>query len=470
MSSEQILRIFVIRRWWIIACVIVGVAVGAVLAFTLPKVYDARAQVIVSVSDDAEVSPAESGMYVDDQMPTLLEISSSNDFAAAVAEESGVDRSPADVRKNLEATIVPDTSVIEIHAHDRDSDQARILADSAAKAMSKSFVADQLGSDNGMDVDVLQKAEADGGAVFPDPVKFLGFGALAGLVLGLIIAPLRHGLDGRIRSFADIRGIFDADLLAVQMRRRDRSVRRLIANGGAATSVSGLLARVGLFGRSRKTTTLALCGVGGVGNELAGDIVETAAANGLRCVLVAADSGALRTAHYRELSTVTGVSVIDANSGMRALMADGVCDALPGSLDDFDLVVGVTDDLAGHPETTVLLEHADVALVVTREHPRRAELRTTRELLRSGGVSAAGFVLVDDPSQERRQAPASVYPGGPLSTADDRSSDGSGTDNLAEQDLTGRDPELVTAPFDVVASEPSASETHQLYRNEGERK
>lgn len=406
MSGEQILRIFMIRRWWIIACVIIGALVGTALAFALPRVYDAKSQVIVSVAEDSDVSAAESAMYIEDRMPTLLAVGRSVDFATEVAESPGVDRSAADVRSELDATVVPETSVIEIAARDKDPEQARILADRAAETMAKSFVTERLGADNGMDVSVLQKAESDGAAVFPDPLRFLGLGALAGLLLGLLVAPIRHGLDSRVRDDADIKRILDAELLAVRMRRPGRGIRREIVSGGAATSISGLLARLGLIGRSRGTVTMTLCGIGGVGNELAADIVETAAASGMKCALVSADPKALNTAHYRELSQVTGISVVDVSSGGEVLTVRGLRAALATPVEHFDLIVCLSTDLASHPETCAFLDLSDLALVVSAQRPERADLRATQELLRASDLRPAGVVLVD--AAERTGTPTSA--------------------------------------------------------------
>lgn len=410
MSGEQILRVFFIRRWWIIACAILGAFIGSALAFTLPRVYDARSQVIISVAENSEFSAAESGTYIDDRMPTVLEISRSNDFAQEVARGAGIDRSASEVRSELESTVVPETTVIEIHARDRDVDQARALADRAAAVMSEPFVIDQLGSNTGMDVAVLQEAESDGAVVYPDPIRFLGIGALAGLVIGLLIAPIRHGLDPRVRDFSDLLSIVDADLLAVRMRRPVWSVRRQIAGGGAATSIPGLFARLGLSGRAEGTVTVTLCGVGGAGNELAGDLVETAAASGLTCALVSADPAALHTEHYRELSQVTGISVIDVSSesGHGIFSGRAVRTALSSPLEHYDLVICLSPDLASRPETCGFLESSELALVVTTLHPDRSDLRATLELLQASGMSAAGFVLVD-PTVRAKDVPNSAY-------------------------------------------------------------
>lgn len=463
MSGEQILRVFLIRRWGIIACVILGAFIGSALALTLPRIYDARSQVIVSVSENSEVSAAESGTYIDDRMPTVLEISRSNDFAKEVARGAGIDRSASEVRSELESTVVPETTVIEIHARDNDANQARALADRAAATMSESFVIDQLGSDAGMDVTVLQEAESDGAVAFPDPIRFLGIGALAGLVLGLVIAPIRHGLDPRIRDFCDILTIVDADLLGVRMRKPGWSVRRQIASGGAATSISGLLARLGLSGRAEGTVTVTLCGVGGVGNELAADLVETAAASGLTCALVSADPAALNTEHYRELSQVTGISVIDVSSesGHGIFSGLAVRTALSSPLEHYDFVVCLSPDLASRPETCGFLESSEFALVVTTLHPDRADLRATLELLRASGMSAAGFVLVD-PTERVKDDPGPSYDFDELIVGTQGASDVAGLDSpesttsAAESASPAAEP--ATQEFDMVTTPMTRTE------------
>lgn len=56
MSGQQIMRIYALRRWWVITSVLAGIIVGSVLAFTLPSIYESRSQAIVSVSDRTNVA------------------------------------------------------------------------------------------------------------------------------------------------------------------------------------------------------------------------------------------------------------------------------------------------------------------------------------------------------------------------------------------------------------------------------
>lgn len=411
MSGEQILRILFIRRWWIVVTTIVGTLAGLTLAMALPHVYEARAQVIVSMVESSDVSAAESATYIDDMVPTVLEVSRSNDFANEVAGDRGIARSPDEIRDSLEFTLVADTSVIEIHAQDQNPTQARVIADRAARTMSTQFLTDRLGSVSSMDVSVLQKAETFADGVFPNSARFLGLGALAGLVLGLLLAPIRHGLDPRVRDFGEIRGILGSELLAVRMHKPSGTIRRQAANTGASTSISGLLARLDLTGRRRGSTIMTLCGVSGVGNQLAADLVETAAASGMRCALVSADPAELRTAHYRELSQVTGISVVDANSlsGESLLLGRALADALCAVLADYDLVICLSSDLASRPQTCSFLELSDFAVVVSGSQPVRADLRSTQELLRVSEIKSAGFVLVDPTPDSEPKAKATDH-------------------------------------------------------------
>lgn len=402
MSGEQVLRVFAVRRWWIVAGILIGVIIGTSLALLLPRVYDSSAQVIVSISDEADVGAAESAAYVDDRIPTVLEIAGSNDFAAAVSRAQGIDRSPSEIRSSLKFTLVPDTSVIEVSAEDSDPDQATQLANEAAAVMSRPALTKQLGTDGAMEISMLQAADNGGGAVFPDPLRFIGIGTLAGLVLGLIVALVRQGLDSRVRDLEDISHILGARLLAVRHSKPSRAVRRQIALYGAATTITGLLARLGLISRHRETLYLALCGVEGAGNELTADIIETAAANSMRCLLVSADPAALLTAHYRELSAVKGVDVVDSNaeSGGGIISGTELAAVLPRPVDDYDLVVFLGSDLVAHPEACAYLDDAELAVVVTVPQPDRSELQATCELIRTNGTEITGYVLVDPTPQQ----------------------------------------------------------------------
>ncbi|GAA3842145.1 hypothetical protein KACC15558_23850 [Brevibacterium ammoniilyticum] len=396
MSGQQIMRIYALRRWWVITSVLAGIIVGSVLAFTLPSIYESRSQAIVSVSDRTNVTAGESAAYVGDRIPTILEIAKSADFARVVAETPGVDLSASEVRSALQFALVPETTVIGITANADDPNVARQLADAASETISDSFLISQLGPDSGLEISVLQEAGEGTSAVFPDPVRFIAFGGLAGLTVGLILAPLRHGLDRRVRDVRDIRNTVGAQLLGVRDAAPSRSLRRMVANSGVATSTPVLLARLGVVGSRTGTRALALCGIEGVGNELASDLVETAAASGLNCALVSADPAALQTAHYRELSQVRGIDVVDADGGRGGGILSGrdLVAAMPRPYDSYDLIVYLGTDLVARPDASLYLDRADVAIIVTGEAPERSDLLVTRELIRAHGSAVDGFVVV----------------------------------------------------------------------------
>lgn len=394
MSGQQIMRIYLLRRWWVIACALVGLVVGAGLAFALPSVHEARSQVLVGVAEDAEIAAGESATYVDDWILTLLQIAGSEDFAGEVAASPEVDLTPAEVRAAVDFALVPNTTVVEITAADADPARARTLANAAAETMSTALADTRFGPDTGFAISVLQEAGPATSTAFPDPVRFIVIGGLAGLTLGLILAPLRHGLDRRVRDLREIPELLGTALIGVRDPAANRALRREIARG-AATSTSVLLARLGVLG-SRGTRTLTLCGIAGVGGELASDLVETAAADGLMCALVSADPVALQTAHYRELTRVRGIDVVDADGGRGRGIRSGedLAQAMPRPYAEYDLVVLLGTDLVARPDACVHLELADAAIVVSAVSPDRADLLTTRELMRAHATEAAGVVIV----------------------------------------------------------------------------
>jgi capsular polysaccharide biosynthesis protein len=467
MSGEQILRIFAIRRWWILACIVLGCGLGLLLALTLPRVYDAKAQVIVSIGDNTDISVAESATYIDDRMPTMLEISRSADFAEKVAASPGIDLSSDQIRNDLDATVIPETTIIEIHASNEDLRQARTLANTAAETMTEPFVASRLGSDNGVEVEVLQRAETGTAAVFPNPLRFFGIGALAGLALGLVVALLRHGFDRQVRDSVEIRSILDAEMLAVRMRRPSRGIRRQLDTGGAATSTHGLLARLGLIGSPRSTLTLSLVGIGGAGADLAVDLVKTAATDGMRCALVTIESTALSLARARRLSAIAGVDVVDASADWGVSTARRLRETLDGQAEEFDLIVCLSTDLVTHPETCSFLDQSDFAVVAVPPHPVRAQLRASQKLLGASELPTAGFVLVDTPTESSiaksrvrtwtDESPESSVPwlaDFPTNSHSGSSGVFAGLDRLAtnfkdSRDIDQTEPEQTTMPIDI---------------------
>ncbi|EKU46691.1 YveK family protein [Brevibacterium casei] len=451
MNGQQILRIYIARRWWVIGSVIVGLIVGAGLALTLPPVHESRAQVIVSVADDADVTAGESAAYINDRIPTVLEVAKSADFASQIAELPGIDMGRSGVASALDFALVANTTVIEISAKDADPGQARQLANSAAETMSEPALTEQLGTESGLDIAVLQEAGAATSTVFPDPIRFIVFGGLAGLTIGLILAPLRNGLDRKLRDVNEIADATGAGFIGVHDSAPSRALSRSAANAGAATSTPLLLARLGVVGTDRGTRILTLCGIDGVGNELAADLVETAAANGMRCALVSADPAALHTAHYRELSRVRGVDVVDADGGRsRGVLGDReLSAAMPQPFDLYDLIVILSTDLVDRPDACVYLNRSDAVVIVTAEAPSRSKILTTRELLRVNGAAADGFIVVGRSDRGtgvrgRRRAGAETQT------------------NSAE----GSEPSAATAELNVV--EATSSDVDQSARSEGE--
>lgn len=398
MTMNQLLHIL-LRRWhWLLACVGIGLAIGGVLALTLPSVYMAQAQVVVDVDKASGVSAVEQSAYVTGLVPTVLEVARSGEFADAVIGMPGVDRSATEVAQELNFTLVPDTMVIEVSARDSDSAQARTIASAAVDVLTGPFLERQLNSASGLSFSVLENTGDATTTVFPELLDFVAFGGLAGLLIGIIVVPIRHVLDSSTVDPREMSGTLDAPLLAVVGTRAGRRLGRAIAELGAATTIPGLVGRLGLLRPRQSVVTMTVGGIGGNGGDIMVDLLRALTTGGLRTICVMVDPEEPAAQRIRRLEAASPVEVVEMRSGSLPglLSASVVQEMLGAPLTDVDLVVLCTSDLTGSPNARTCLDLSDLAVLVCPTRPRRSDLAGVRELVRAGAAPLVGFVIGDD--------------------------------------------------------------------------
>jgi capsular polysaccharide biosynthesis protein len=414
MSAESFMRMLLLRWRWVVFAALAGLVAGGTLAATLPRVYEAQAKVIISVDDSAGISAGELGVYLDARTPTLLEILRSREFQQLVARRGETAPQVSQRGTSLSFVLVPDTSVVEIQARDQSPVRARAIAAGAADIMTGTFLDRRFGNDNGMTFELLQRAEVAPDAASPDPIRIVGLGFLAGLLLGLMAAIYRHNVDKNARGFSEITSVLGTRILAVRAGKPGPRLRRQILGSGAVTSIPGLIGRLGLGGRSRGTVTLTVAGIDGTGNGLTADLLESAGASGLRCALVTIDPSSLLTAHYRALALITGLTVVDLSATPRSgmLTVNTLVDALPAPMWEFDLIVFLSEDINDDPNARGYFDLSDMVLFVSTDRPRLASLRAAHELADISGTTVAGVVVDSAPSSHDSGSRHAVHEAG----------------------------------------------------------
>lgn len=206
----------VIRQRWRLILVCVGLAVVAAIAVTLTTtpVYEARARIYLSAEQTSGKS--EGGVFVltAEDLDTYVSILDTPAVLDPLREELGLEPGhPITVSAETSGT----TSILNITARAADGEEAAAVANEVGPQLGK--VAGEFSTllkSSGQEVvsTPIQPASAPSRPVSPDPVRNIGLGLLAGLVLGLGLAFVRHALDTKVRGEEDIRPHSTAPMLA----------------------------------------------------------------------------------------------------------------------------------------------------------------------------------------------------------------------------------------------------------------
>lgn len=427
-----------LRFHWvaILLVALAGAAVGAVVAQTQSPVYEARAQMLVTVAAPGEdSSQAYQGALLAQQRATsYTTLLTSQSVLRQLSEQLGLPYSVEHMKSHITATNPADTAVIDVTVKDRSAGQARQIAQALGPAFSKVVTSvENPGQAGGGRTPVISVRTLNPVQLMEHPVSpHKGFdvmlGLTTGLVLGLAWAVVREVTDTRIRDLHDLRHGTDVDVLGVLphgRRRGDTDFRSgLPASTAEAQAYRWLALTTELSARSPGPRALVLTsaaredGVTAVAVGLAIALAE----GGTRTVLVDAQGRSARAADLLGLTSPwdltdvvnARVPVDEALTAWRADMplrvlarsgAEKGRDPAPlrqaevGELcrrlmERADVVLLVAPPVLNRSDATVMSRAVGQAMLV-------AEARTTRlpdldqslQRLRSVGVTVLGAVL-----------------------------------------------------------------------------
>jgi hypothetical protein len=163
------------RRWWPLALgVLLGVLVGVLVSLLGSTTRRAEASVLISSSaGPAAVTP---------MLPNLRELATSGVVAANVRSTLRLTTSTPELRRQLHATVRPQSQVIAISATDEVADHARQVAQEAAVVFAQ-LVEARFGTRE----PALHAAVLDSAHVLGGPDRHLARNALFGVLVGLLL-------------------------------------------------------------------------------------------------------------------------------------------------------------------------------------------------------------------------------------------------------------------------------------------
>ena len=223
------------RRWWPLALgVLLGVAAGVLVSLLGSSTRRAEASVLISSSaGPAAVTP---------MLPNLRELATSGVVAANVRSTLRLTRSTPELRRQLHATVRPQSQVIAISANDEVADHARQLAQEAAVVFAQLVEARFGTGEPALHAAVLDPAHVSGGSD-----RHLARNALIGALVGLLLGSasmfvLATGTRRAVAAAADERAAADDEDLRIREGLVDQRVKGVTARERALAERAGKLA------------------------------------------------------------------------------------------------------------------------------------------------------------------------------------------------------------------------------------
>ncbi|HSC90994.1 MAG TPA: Wzz/FepE/Etk N-terminal domain-containing protein [Gaiellaceae bacterium] len=196
------------RQWWLILLVaLLAPTVAAVVSALQETTYRAAMKVVVGQSGG--VFQPQFGSAVDPFSTTMRNLLSSDVVAAQVIERQGLDLTSEELLKDLHVSAKPQSSVLEVSYDSPDKQQAVATLAEVGRVFT-ALVDEKLGgatvtTDAGevrtpITATVFDPAHLEPDPVSPRWVRNIGFAAVLGLVLGLVLAFARDSVDNRLRN------------------------------------------------------------------------------------------------------------------------------------------------------------------------------------------------------------------------------------------------------------------------------
>ncbi len=202
------------RAYWLFA---LGFGlVGAILALTasliVPPKYEAHAKLYVSTVGGAPVSNASYQETTASQQIalSLAKLVPSEVITARVVDSLQLDMSPSELASQIEATVEPETVLIDLNVTDSSPNVAREVANATAFEFADFVEELQVKAAPSMpkpQVTLIQPAVTPSAPISPNVPRNVGLGTLAGLVAGLVFATLRERANRTVRDVHSLQHI-----------------------------------------------------------------------------------------------------------------------------------------------------------------------------------------------------------------------------------------------------------------------
>jgi polysaccharide biosynthesis transport protein len=271
-------------------------------------------------------------------MASYVEVVQSQQLSGQVIGELELDVTHAELSRRVTASVVPNTSVLDVTVTDTSAGRAQEIAAAYGRFFTQDVTTMETparADASTVRVTTVQPADLDRTPVSPDVARTIASGVVLGLLLGIVGALLRARLDGSVRGAAQVQALTGAPLLGVVLEDAAVGPRQLITGVDDTSTGGGALAGLCLAVRAtaqddRAAVTLLAGPLGGEGcSTVAVSLAAALARSGSRVMLIDADLRRARISRLLGLSDRMGLVEVAAG---RAALAEVVRPAQHGAL------------------------------------------------------------------------------------------------------------------------------------------
>ncbi|QYJ03945.1 polysaccharide biosynthesis tyrosine autokinase [Nocardioides panacisoli] len=219
MDLKQFLQ--VLRRRWrsIVAMVLLALTVSAVITFVVMKTeYESKSRIFISV-DVSNATESFSALYfANNRAASYADLAKSSELSQRVIDSLDLQMTAEELSDNISATVIENTSLIEVTVRDSEPRRAQTIADVATDAFTD-YIAELEspggdGADSQVTAQVTDRPSYNPDQVSPMTVINLVAASLIGLVAGVGLAIARELLDRTVRTADHVAEVTDSPVLA----------------------------------------------------------------------------------------------------------------------------------------------------------------------------------------------------------------------------------------------------------------
>lgn len=224
MDIREYLGIWRTRWVSILATLIVAVGGAALVSAVTTPEYKASSQLFVTTTGGASVAEAYQGnLFSKERVTSYASLAAGKQVAQRTIDSLGIDITAEELIGKVTATPQPESVLLDISVLDPDPEFARDLANTVAAQTSQlvsELETSARGGSPAASATLVELADTPASPATPQWTRNLMLGAVAGLLLGLVVAVLRDRLDVSVKTPHSLTERADAPVVGVIPREK----------------------------------------------------------------------------------------------------------------------------------------------------------------------------------------------------------------------------------------------------------